>query len=183
MQLRYMRYFHLWMFFIVGCFVLNGPVFAQETGTTESLPLSEHLLVLEFSLQNASVPHMEVLNDGRGVFTITASGSVSGDLDGTATFYVNQVVSIPEVALDPLAVTFTIETADGKIEGYYVGSLYLFDGASVLTSNGSGQILSVTGVYADLFLADVFLTGQISPDNGSSETMIISPRKVYAQSS
>jgi hypothetical protein len=85
-------------------------------------------------------------------------------------------VRIPEVALDTLAVTFTIETDVGRIEGYYVGSLYLAAGSRVLTSNGSGQILSVTGVYADLFLAEVFVTGQITPDTGSSETMIISPR-------
>jgi hypothetical protein len=73
-------------------------------------------------------------------------------------------------------VTFTIETADGRIEGYYVGSLYLPEGASDLVSNGSGQILSVTGVYADLFLAEVFLNGQIHGGTGSTETMIISPR-------
>jgi hypothetical protein len=176
MQLRHRHYFKMWMVFMVALLALTGSVFAQDSETTDPLPLSEHLLVLEFSTQNASEPHMEMLNDGRGAFSVTASGSVSGDLDGAVTLNVNQVVRIPEVALDTLAVTFTIETDVGRIEGYYVGSLYLATGSRVLTSNGSGQILSVTGVYADLFLAEVFVTGQITPDAGSSETMIISPR-------
>jgi hypothetical protein len=176
MKLRHRRYFKMWMILVVGLLVLTGSVFAQGLETTDPLAFSGHLLVLEFTTQNASEPHFEMLNDGRAVFTVTAAGSVSGDLDGTVTLNVNQVVSIPEVALDSLAVTFTIETDLGRIEGYYVGSLYLSAGASALTSNGSGQILSVTGVYADLFLAEVFLSGQIAPDTGSTETMIISPR-------
>jgi len=176
MQLLHTHYFKMWMFVIVGLLMLTAPVVAQESDTTEPLALSEQLLVLEFSTQNASEPTFDMLNDGRAVFAITASGPVAGDLEGTLTLNVNQVVNIPETPLDTLAVTFTIETADGRIEGYYTGSLFGTAGGSALTSNGSGQILSVTGVYADLFLADVFLTGQITPDAGSTETMIISPR-------
>ena len=165
MQPRHMNYYKMWMFLIVGLLMLTTPVFAQESGTTDPLPLSEHLIVLEFNTQNASKPNFEMLTDGRAIFTITASGPVAGDLGGTVTLNISQIVNIPELPLDSLAVTFTIETADGRIEG-----------ASDLVSNGSGQILSVTGVYADLFLAEVFLNGQIHGGTGSTETMIISPR-------
>jgi hypothetical protein len=67
-----------------------------------------------------------------------------------------------------VTVLFTIETEQGMIQGYYAGSLYLAEGSDSASINAAGQILSVSGTYADLYLADVFVNSAVQFVDGRS---------------
>ena len=75
---------------------------------------------------------------------------------------------------------FTIETDLGTLEGYYAGSFYLSEAGDGADIDAYGQILSVSGAYADLYLAEVFVTSQVQfvdgRSVGESGTMTISTR-------
>jgi hypothetical protein len=100
------------------------------------------------------------------VFNITTSGDLTGDLSGTLTQHITQVVPDPEPALEPITALFTIETSKGKIEGYLSGSFYTPQPGDNATMMQHGQIISVTGDYANLYLADVYLDCVVTMENG-----------------
>lgn len=164
-----------------GLLLAAGTGLAQESAPTEPLPLTDELIVLEYSTVGEDIS-FEMLTDDRAVLAVNAPGSVSGDLEGTMSSNPNQLVELPDPPTDSFAVTFTIETADGTIEGYYAGTIHGAAGGAAATINAHGQILAVTGVYADLFLADVFVTGEVPLDpqgvgTGENGTMTLAPRR------
>ena len=101
------------------------------------------------------------------VFKITTSGELTGDLNGTLTQQITQVVPDPEPSLEPITAFFTIETATGKIEGYATGSFYIPKPGDNATVTQHGQVISVTGEYANLYLADVYLDSTVTIENGA----------------
>ena len=175
-----------------GAFATAGLLLSAGTSVaqggedpTDPLALGDELIVLDYSVGPVDPPpSFEMLSDNRAAFTVHAGGSVSGDLEGTITSNIHQVVEDPPSGppTDSGAATFTIETADGTIEGYYVVTLHGSAGDSAATVNAHGQILAVTGAYADLFLAEVYVTGEVPLDpegvgTGENGAMTIAPRR------
>lgn len=87
---------------------------------------------------------------------------------------------MPAPPLHPVTVMFTIETEDGTLEGFYAGSLYLAEGSDQASIHASGMLLSVSGAYADLYLAEVFVSSTVQfvdgRSVGESGTMTITAR-------
>ena len=153
---------------------------AQDLIPVEPLNLSDQPVVLEFSTGAAGPPTIEPLTDGRMAFRIMAAGEISGAFEGSISANVSEVTAMPSPPLHPVTVMFTIETEQGMIQGYYAGSLYLAEGADSASINATGQILSVSGTYADLYLADVFVNSAVQfvdgRSVGESGTMTITVR-------
>jgi hypothetical protein len=150
---------------IVGVF---GVALAQDVVPVEPLDLSSEPVVLEFSSGAAGPPTVEPLTDGRMTFRIQAVGEISGAFEGSLSALVSEVTAMPSPPLHPVTVVFTIETEDGTLEGFYAGSLYLAEVSDQAAIHAYGRILSVSGVYADLYLADVFVTSAVRFVDGRS---------------
>lgn len=157
---------------------LVGVAVAQDDTMIEALDLSTEPVILEFSTGVAVPPTIEPLTDGRIAFRVMAAGEVSGTFTGTITARVSEVHA--NLPFHPVTVMFTIETDQGQIEGYYAGSFHLLEGADRSNVSASGQILSVSGAYADLYLADVFVSSHVQfvdgRSVGESGTMTIAAR-------
>ena len=168
------------LFFCIAIVGMIGVAVAQDDTMIEPLDLSTEPVILEFSTSAAGPPTIEPLADGRMTFRITSVGDVSGAFTGTITGRVSEVTSNPSPPSHAISVMFTIETDQGQIEGYYTGNLYLPEGADQSTISASGQILSVSGAYADLYLADVFVSSHVQfvdgRSVGDSGTMTIATR-------
>jgi hypothetical protein len=173
------------LFITLILLALTGLVTAQEQEITEALALSNRPVVIEiFAAPGA--PTIEPLADGRVVFKISDEGPVSGDLEGTIRQSITQTQGVT-IHMEAMSAMFTIETDQGTLEGYYVGTIHpegarlMGEGAETVIGMGHGQILSVSGAYADLFLADVYLTGELRFSHGratsSSSTMTITARR------
>lgn len=164
-----------------GLLLAAGTGLAQESAPSEPLPLTDELIELEYSVLGEDIS-FEMLTADRALLEVNAAGSVSGDLEGTISSNPNQLVELPDPPTDSFAVTFTIETADGTIEGYYVGTIHGVAGDPAASVNAHGQILAVTGAYAELFLAEVYVTAEVPLDpegvgTGENGTMTIAPRR------
>lgn len=141
------------------------PVLAQDGEVVEPLELSQPLIV-NYNLAPAGPPVIESLSDGRRIFRLDAAGQVSGALEGTISGTVTQAQT---PGYEPITNTFVIETEDGRVEGYLTGTYHPqlddnLDGISELVLHG--QVLSVTGKYADLFLAQVFVRSEVNVSGG-----------------
>lgn len=162
---------------VVGAF---GIINAQEEAMIEPLDLTDGPVVLSFSLGAAGPPTIEPLTDGRMTFRIQGAGEISGDLTGSLSARISEVTAMPPPPFHPVTVIFTIETESGQIDGFYAGSLHRPDGAEQADITASGTILSVSGAYADLYLADVTVSSQVQfvdgRSVGESGTLIISAR-------
>lgn len=158
--------------FVVGFVILIGaliaPASAQEGDMIEPLGLSGEPIILEFSTGAAGPPIIEPLADGRMVFRIMAAGEINGAFVGSIAARVSEVTPNPPPPFHPVTVMFTIETEQGQVEGYYAGSLHRPEGADYADITASGLILSVSGVYADLYLADVSVSSQVQFVEGRS---------------
>jgi hypothetical protein len=168
------------LFVILALLALTGSVTAQAQDVTEALELSGRPIVLETSLSIPGPPTVEPLADGRVLFKINAEGPVSGDLEGVIRLSVTQTNLAS--SMEAMSAMFTIETDQGTLEGYYVGVVYPGEHGGTIRGIGHGQILSVSRVYADLFLADVYDMGQVQLGEdgialGSSSTMTITARR------
>jgi hypothetical protein len=166
---------------ILTLLLVIGSVSAQDQEMTEPLDLSGQPIVLEFSVGPTGPPTIEPLADGRVLFKINPAGPVTGDLVGTMSSAVTEVNPHPSPIFQPISITFTIETDQGSLDGYYAGTIFVVQGAELVAHiNGHGRILSVDAAYADLFLADVFVTSQVQFSNGQgtgeSGTMTITAR-------
>lgn len=150
---------------VVGAF---GIINAQEEAMIEPLALAGEPVVLSFSLSAAGPPTIEPLTDGRMTFRILAAGEVSGAVAGSISARVSEVTAMPPPPFHPVTVMFTIETEAGQIEGFYAGSLHRPEGADQADITASGTILSVSGAYADLYLADVTVSSQVQFVDGRS---------------
>jgi hypothetical protein len=147
---------------------LSSIALAQDMQPVEPLQLSGEPVVLEFSTGAAGPPTIEPLTDGRMAFRIMGAGEISGAFEGSISVSVSEVTAMPSPPLHPTTVIFTIETEDGTLEGFYAGSLYLAEGSDQAVIRASGTILSVSGVYADLYLADVSVTSAVQFVDGRS---------------
>lgn len=152
---------------------------AQDVQPLEPLALSGAPVMLDFNTGAAGPPTVEPLTDGRVTFRIAVAGEVSGDIVGGISGRVSEAYPATQ-AFHFSTVMFVIETEQGVIEGYYAGSFHLQEGASSADIIASGKILSVSGAYADLYLADVFVTSQVQfvdgRSVGESGTMTIAAR-------
>lgn len=145
-----------------------------------ALPLSQQLLTLSFMTTPTSTAGTEQFEGKtRQVLKITAEGSVSGDMAGHITTSIVEVHSIPAPAHQGIAITFTITTEAGSIDGFYAGSIHVAADQDKLTIHGYGKILSVTAAYADLFLAEVFVSSEVPRieglPQGENGRMTLSP--------
>jgi hypothetical protein len=149
-------------------FGVTAIALAQDTAPIAPLVLSASPVVLEYTLGAAGPPTIEPLTDSRMTFRIQAAGEVSGDVEGSLSAAVSEVTAMPSPALHPVTVSFTIETEHGMLSGFYAGSLYLPDGADAASIDAAGLILSVSGAYADLYLAEVYVDSSVQFVDGRS---------------
>lgn len=126
---------------------------------------SNEPLRLEFVGIGGGPPNVVVLGDGTVIFKITAVQGVTGDLTGTLTERITQVYpASDEEGLLPITTLWKLVTPEGTIEGYYTGKFdHLKDGNHMIIEHG--EILSVTGVYADLYQATVSYKAVLGPDH------------------
>lgn len=178
-----MKIFRMSLFVLMLCSAVIGLTsisLAQDVAPVEPLNLSAEPVVLEFSTGAAGPPIIEPLTDGRMTFRIMAAGEISGAFTGSISASVSEVTAMPSPPLHPVTVMFTIETEQGMIQGYYAGSLYLAEGSDSASIHAAGQILSVSGAYVDLYLADVFVNSAVhfvdGRSTGESGTMTIAAR-------
>ncbi|MBK8020603.1 MAG: hypothetical protein IPK19_04015 [Chloroflexi bacterium] len=141
---------------------------AQDMTPVERLALTGEPVVLEYSIGAAGPPTIEPLTDGRMAFRIMGAGEVSGTVAGSMSATISEVTAMPSPPLHPVTVQFTIETEQGMIQGFYAGSLYLADGSDQADIHATGKILSVSGAYADLYLADVYVSSSVQFVDGRS---------------
>lgn len=153
---------------------------AQGPDMIEPMQISGGILKLQYEGRPAGPPSVEPLSDNRIVFSIEAAGSVSGDLQGSMTTTISEVHPVPAPPSQWFTAMFVIETENGRIEGFYAGALYRPEGADAAEVHGEGQVLSVSGVFADLYLATVFVQGSVAYQDGigvgDNGTMVIVPR-------
>lgn len=131
---------------------------------TETLELTGKVHTVEFNTHAEGSPHIEPLAGHRNVLRAHARGPVSGAVTGIITESVTEVHSVPQPEVQGIAITFAVESSDGSFSGYYTGSIE--DVGEKYLINGHGQVLSVTGVYADLFLAEVFVSSEVPKEGG-----------------
>lgn len=154
--------------FVIAFTSLAGVVLAQDMTPIEPLALAGEPVVIDYSLGAAGPPTIEPLTDGRMAFRIDGVGAASGALEGAMTARISEVTPMPSPPFHGVSVQFRIETELGEIEGYYAGSLHLPDGADQASIHATGRILSVSGAYADLYLADVYVTSAVQFVDGRS---------------
>ncbi|MBZ0282643.1 MAG: hypothetical protein K8L97_18020 [Anaerolineae bacterium] len=162
------RFVQMLVICVVVMLAALGTVTAQEGDMIEPLALSSEPVVLQFSTGAAGPPTIEPLTDGRMAFRIMAAGEISGTFAGNISARVSEVTLNPSPTFHPVTVMFTIETEQGQIEGYYAGSFHRPEGAEQANIEASGVILSVSGAYADLYLADVTVSSQVQFVDGRS---------------
>ncbi len=157
-----------------------GPVAAQDFPMVDALDLKNAPVVLEFSTGPAGPPTIEIVTDGRMTFRIDTVGPVSGAFEGTITGTVSEMTANPSPAYHQVTIMFTVETELGSFDGYYAGSFHRPEGADHAQIAAVGKILSVSGAYADLYMADVYVDSAVSYVDGRSTgeagTMLIAPR-------
>lgn len=136
---------------------------------TEPLEFANQLLVLEFYTTPTAPPELEPLPHNRQVFKIKAEGPVTGALVGDIIQSITEVHSIPPPVHQSVAITFRLETDQGTIGGYYTGPIHFMEEGSKWLIHAYGQILSVTGAYANLFLAEVFVSSEVPRVDGRAQ--------------
>jgi hypothetical protein len=147
---------------------------------TETLALAGRLHSLDYSTKADGAPHIESLSGNRNVLRTRAKGPVRGSFVGTISETVTIVHAVPAPQLQGIAISFTVETSQGSFSGHYTGSIQLGDQGGEYLINGYGQVVSVTGAYAELFLAEVFVNSKVPKGKGRSAgetgTLTLSPR-------
>ena len=156
---------------IVSCLVMAS--FSSSALAQANKPLK-----LDFVAAGGGPPSVVVLGDGTVIFKITAIESVSGGLTGTLTESITQVYPLSdEEGLLPVTTSWTLQTSDGTIQGYYSGTFrHMQDGTHLIVQQG--EILSVTGAYADLYQATVLYRAVLLADHMTVAGVIsIHPRE------
>lgn len=148
---------------------------------TETLDLSGKVHKINFCTEIEGTPHIEPLSGHRNIFRAHARGDVSGAVVGIITESVTEVHAVPPPALQGIAINFSVESSDGSFSGFYTGSIQRTDDEGSFWINGHGQVLSVTGAFAEFFLADVIVHSEVHRSKGmsvgESGELVISPRK------
>jgi hypothetical protein len=119
-----------------------------------------------------------VLSDGTVIFKVTVFETITGDLTGDLTEKITQVYPLSEEnGLLPVTTSWSLQTADGTIGGYYSGEFHhMQDGSHLATQHG--EVLTVTGAYVDLYQAKVSYQAVLLADHMTvSGTMTILPRE------
>jgi hypothetical protein len=156
---------------ILSCLVMGsyeGSALAQDNQS----------LKLDFVGVGGGPPDVVVLSDGTVIFKLTAIEAVTGDLTGTLTEKVTQVYPVSEEdGILPITTSWSLQTASGTIEGCYTGTfIHMRDGSHMITQHG--EVLSVTGAYAELYQATVLFQGVLLSDHMTiSGTITIKPRE------
>ena len=132
---------------------------------------SSSWLTLHYTLTAPDAPQYEQVEDGRFLIKTHANGPISGDIEGHITLRLTQIIMPKPAEMDyatalPMQVSafFTINSGDEQIEGFYNGSMTpMLDPVGNGNSHfqGTGQVVSVTAGFIDLFLNYVFVTDVI----------------------
>jgi hypothetical protein len=139
-------------------------------------------LHLSFETIGGGPPDVEVLADGTIVFKASPVEGVSGDLTGTLTEHLTQVYNAAEEdGVLPIATIWELVTSSGSMKGYYAGTfVHLQDGTHRIVQ--VGEVLSVTGAYAELYQAKVVYKGSLNASHMFAEGRItILPRRKHRQ--
>lgn len=123
-------------------------------------------------------PNVDVLSDGTVIFKVTVFETITGDLIGDLTEEITQVYPLSEEnGLLPVTTSWSLQTADGTISGYYSGEFHhMQDGSHLVMQHG--EVLSVTGAYVGLYQAKVSYQAVLLADHMTvSGTITILPRE------
>lgn len=146
-------------------------------------------IVLQYDLVAAEAPRYQNVTNGRQLINLQARGSVSGYIEGELVIRLTQIIMPKPAEMDysqalpmQIGAIFKIHSGEEMIEGYYSGS---FSTILDATGHGSGrvqatgQVISVTAGFANLFLNYVFVTDVVKIvegiGTGSRGTMQIKP--------
>lgn len=145
---------------------------SRQLPTHGSEPLiSSSAITLRYNLVTSDAPSYERVSDGRFLIKAQANGAVSGDIEGSLSVDLTQVIMPKPADMGysqalpmQVAASFTIYSGNERLQGMYNGTLSPMLDAS---GNGdaqlqaTGQIISVTAGFIDLFLNYVFVADVI----------------------
>lgn len=141
-----------------------------------NVPL-RNAMKLQYDAVSTEQPEYTDVGDGRYLFKAVADGHVRGDLEGVIKFHYTQVIPLKPSHINfsqalpmRVAVTFTIEQGDERLEGYCTGMIYpLLDenGNGKARYQSSGQMISVSVGFVDYFLGRVFLEEEVKMVDGT----------------
>lgn len=127
----------------------------------------EPTVTLQYDLVALEAPRYDKLPGGRFLFRQFARGSVRGDIEGTITLRLTQILVQKPSAMDytqalpmQFSALFIIQSGEEFVEGSYVGTMTpQLDavGSGIAHVLGTGRVLSVSAQYADLFLNYIFV--------------------------
>lgn len=146
-------------------------------------------VTLHYDLVGLEAPRHEKIADGRFLVNVQAVGAVTGDIEGEMTLRITQILTPKPVEMDysqalpmQIGAIFTIRSGNDMLEGIYTGSLSpMLDpsGSGALRVQATGQIISVTAGFVDLFLNYVFVADAVRMveglGTGASGTMQLKP--------
>lgn len=148
----------------------------------EPISFASQTLTLAFSTTPDEGVFSEPLSGSRQVFIVNASGKVSGEISGEISQQVTEVHRVPAPNHQGIAISFQVTSGLGSIKGYYTGSITMAEEKTHWQVHGRGQLLSVSGAYAELFLAEVFISSQVPIVDGRAAgengTMTIAPQAI-----
>jgi hypothetical protein len=177
------RKISIWISLLIFSFLITASlssINAQGPDVIDPMQLSDTILKLQHDVRPTGPPTVEMLSDDRLAFSLEVSGEVSGDLQGSITARISEVHPVPALPRQSFTSMFVIETEAGRIEGFYTGVLYRPESADAAEVHGEGRILSVSGVYADLYLASIFVQSTVPYQDGvgigENGSMVIAPQ-------
>ncbi len=145
--------------------------------------------MMHYELVAAEAPRYQHIEDGRGLFDVHGTGTVTGDIEGDISLRITQVVMPKPPEMDythavpmQIGAFFSIRSGEEVMEGNFTGTLSpMLDAAGGGDARmvGTGQVISVTPGFIDYFLNYVFVTDIIKmvegTGTGSRGTMQLKP--------
>jgi transcriptional regulator with XRE-family HTH domain len=134
-------------------------------------------MTLRYDLVALKAHQYEEVEDGRYLVNVRGTGSVTGDIEGKMELHITQIINpkpadIGYLQALPMQIgaIFTISSGNDILKGTYIGSLTpMLDEAGNGNAHvqATGQIISVTTGFIDLFLNYVFVEDVVKMVEGS----------------
>lgn len=134
-------------------------------------------LTLRYDLVSPEAPRYEQVADGRYLFEIQATGSVTGAVEGSMELQITQVVMPKPVNIGyaqalpmQIGAIFTIRSGSDSFKGCYNGTITPTlneAGNGSARVQATGQVIFVTARFIDLFLNYVFVEDVVRMREGT----------------
>lgn len=149
----------------------------QLLGTVPEVSADVEGLTLDYDLVAPEAPNYKKSDDGRLLAIVRAHGPLRGEMEGTLELHITQVIVPKPPNMDisralpmHIGTLFKIHSGDDALEGSYTGTMYpMLDASGTGTARvqGTGQVISVSTGFIDLFLYYVFVEDVVKMVEGT----------------